>query len=66
MDTLVQMRNNFDKPEEMANLKKRLSGEKWRENIERTVNWGYRCVLEVHKVKTVTETEEQEAKEELL
>lgn len=29
MDVLVQMRNNFDKPEEMANLKKRLSGERW-------------------------------------
>uniref|UniRef100_A0A8D3CWX1 Nck-associated protein 1-like n=1 Tax=Scophthalmus maximus TaxID=52904 RepID=A0A8D3CWX1_SCOMX len=26
MDTLVQMRSNFDKPEEMANLKKRLTG----------------------------------------
>ncbi|KAM8915021.1 nck-associated protein 1-like isoform 1-T1 [Spinachia spinachia] len=26
MDILVQMRNNFDKPEEMANLKKKLSG----------------------------------------
>lgn len=26
MDVLVQMRNNFDKPEEMAHLKKRLSG----------------------------------------
>ncbi|XP_028303425.1 nck-associated protein 1-like [Gouania willdenowi] len=26
MDTLVQMRNSFDKPEEMANLKKRLTG----------------------------------------
>lgn len=26
MDILVQMRNNFDKPEEMANLKKRLTG----------------------------------------
>ncbi|KAM7422883.1 hypothetical protein PAMA_010764 [Pampus argenteus] len=26
MDTLVQMRNNFDKPEEMVNLKKRLTG----------------------------------------
>ncbi|XP_070700831.1 nck-associated protein 1-like [Pempheris klunzingeri] len=26
MDTLVQMKNNFDKPEEMANLKKRLTG----------------------------------------
>lgn len=30
MDILVQMKNNFDKPEEMANLKKRLTGEKWR------------------------------------
>ncbi|XP_030277207.1 nck-associated protein 1-like [Sparus aurata] len=26
MDILVQMKNNFDKPEEMANLKKRLTG----------------------------------------
>ncbi|XP_049894986.1 nck-associated protein 1-like [Epinephelus moara] len=26
MDILVQMRNNFEKPEEMANLKRRLSG----------------------------------------
>nr|XP_019952062.1 PREDICTED: nck-associated protein 1-like isoform X1 [Paralichthys olivaceus] len=26
MDTLVQMRSNFDKPEEMANLRKRLTG----------------------------------------
>uniref|UniRef100_A0A8D0D8V3 NCK associated protein 1 like n=1 Tax=Sander lucioperca TaxID=283035 RepID=A0A8D0D8V3_SANLU len=26
MDVLVQMRNNFDNPEEMANLKKRLTG----------------------------------------
>uniref|UniRef100_A0A8C4GQB0 Nck-associated protein 1-like n=1 Tax=Dicentrarchus labrax TaxID=13489 RepID=A0A8C4GQB0_DICLA len=26
MDVLVQMKNNFDKPEEMANLKKRLTG----------------------------------------
>ncbi|XP_059186269.1 nck-associated protein 1-like [Centropristis striata] len=26
MDVLVQMRNNFDKPEEMANLQKKLSG----------------------------------------
>lgn len=30
MDILVQMKNNFDKPEEMANLKRRLTGEKWR------------------------------------
>lgn len=30
MDVLVQMKNNFDKPEEMVNLKKRLTGENWR------------------------------------
>lgn len=30
MDVLVQMKNNFDKPEQMANLKKRLTGEKCR------------------------------------
>lgn len=30
MDVLVQMKNNFDNPEEMASLKKRLTGEKWR------------------------------------
>lgn len=27
MDVLVQMRSNFDKPGEMASLKKRLTGE---------------------------------------
>ena len=31
MDILVQMRHNFDKPEEMVDLKKRLTGEKWKE-----------------------------------
>lgn len=36
MDILVQMRNNFDKPEEMANLKKRLTGETWREEEDLT------------------------------
>lgn len=35
MDVLVQMRNNFDKPEEMVNLKKRLTGEKWKEECEK-------------------------------
>lgn len=30
MDILVQMKNNFDKPVEMAALKKRLTGEKQR------------------------------------
>lgn len=29
MDVLVQMKNCFDNPEEMVNLKKRLTGEKW-------------------------------------
>jgi len=37
MDILVQMKNNFDKPEEMANLKKRLTGEKWGEEGEMEV-----------------------------
>lgn len=26
----MQMKNNFDNPEEMASLKKRLTGEKWK------------------------------------
>ena len=29
MDVLVQMKSNFDKPEEMANLKRRLPGKRW-------------------------------------
>lgn len=36
MDVLVQMKNNSDKPEEMANLKKRLTGEKQRWEDELT------------------------------
>lgn len=35
MDVLVQMRSNFDKPEEMVHLKKRLTGENLREE-----SWG--------------------------
>lgn len=30
MDVLVQMRSKFDKAEEMANLKKQLTGERWK------------------------------------
>ena len=31
MDVLVQMRNHFDKPEDMANLKSKLPGERGEE-----------------------------------
>lgn len=45
MDVLVQMRSNFDKPEEMAGLKKKLTGEYMRgEWMEVTVMTSFLCV----------------------
>lgn len=39
MDVLVQMKNCFDNPEEMAHLKKKLTGEKWSGRMRPRRGW---------------------------